>query len=95
MSEAAAVRVLLPPVLATVTGGVRECEAWGGTVREVLEDVAASMPALGLHLFDETGTIRAHIVCIHGDTVVRAHQAEAHEVRPGDEIVLTNALAGG
>ncbi len=89
------VRVHLPPVLAAVTGGARQCEARGGTVRAVLADLAASMPALGLHLFDEAGALRPHIVCIHKDVVVRAPEAEAHEVRPGDEIVLTNALAGG
>lgn len=94
-AETAPVRVHLPPVLAAVTGGARQCEAQGGTVRQVLEDVAESIPALGLHLFDEAGALRPHIVCIHGDVVVRAHEAAAHEVRPGDGIVLTNALAGG
>ncbi|MFP3944810.1 MAG: MoaD/ThiS family protein [Alphaproteobacteria bacterium] len=87
--------VHLPPVLAAVTGGARRFEARGGTVRAVLEDLAASMPGLGLHLFDEAGALRPHIVCIHRDVVVRAHQAAKHEVRPGDEITLTNALAGG
>jgi len=92
---AAVVRVHLPPVLAAVTGGKRDWEAQGGTVRAVLEDLAAAVPALGLYFFDEARVLRAHIVCIHGDMVVRAHQAAAHEVRPGDEIILTNALAGG
>lgn len=95
MSETSAIRVHLPPVLAAVTGGGRRYEARGRTVRAVLEDLAASMPGLGLHLFDETGTLRAHIVCIHEGVVVRAHEAGAHEVRGGDEITLTNALAGG
>jgi sulfur-carrier protein len=94
-SGPATVRIQLPPVLAAVTGGPRRMEAQGGTVREVLEDLAKSVPALGLHFFDESGTMRPHIVCIHGDVVVRAHEAATHAVGPGDEIILTNALAGG
>jgi len=34
-------------------------------------------------------------VFLHGGTMVRAKDADAHRIEAGDEIVITNALAGG
>ena len=92
---AAPVTLRLPPVLASLTGGLRRIEARGGTIRAVLDDVAVRHPALALHLFDEARAVRRYIVCIHGDLAVRPDEFAGHAVRPGDEIQLTNALAGG
>jgi molybdopterin synthase sulfur carrier subunit len=90
-----AVLVQLPPVLRAVTGGARVLEAQGGTVGEVLENLAAQCPALALHLFDENRSIRRNIICIHNDGIVRAKDMNAHTVAAGDELLLANALAGG
>lgn len=90
-----AVRVQLPPILRTVIGGARTLEADGNSIAAVLTDLAGKHPALGLHLFDEAGTLRHNIVFLHDGALVRAKEAQARRVRPGDEIVLTNALAGG
>jgi sulfur-carrier protein len=89
------VRVQLPPVLRNVMGGGRWLEADGGTVCEVLRDLSANRPQLALHLFDEQGAVRHNIVCLHESALVRARDMAAHRVQPGDELVLTNALAGG
>lgn len=89
------IRVLVPPVLRTVTGGARMLEAEGATVREVFEDIARKHPALGLHLFDERSGIRRNIVCIHRDCVIRPDEMAARAVSPGEELVLANAFAGG
>ena len=61
----------------------------------MLSDLTKRHPALALHLFDEQGAIRHNIVFLHDGVAVRAREAGAHRVKPGDEIVLTNALAGG
>jgi molybdopterin converting factor small subunit len=89
------VRVKIPPVLRTATNGAREIEASGATIREALDDAAGRMPALKLHLFDEAGRVRHHIICIHDESVVRGPEMAAHRVLPGDEIILANAFAGG
>ena len=89
------VRVKFPPVLRAATNGAREIEASGNTIREALDDAAARVPALKLHLFDETGRVRQHILCIHNETVVRGPDMVFHRVQPGDEIILANAFAGG
>ena len=89
------VRVKFPPVLRAATNGARDVEASGNTIREVLNDAAVRIPALKLHLFDEAGRVRHHILCIHNDSVVRAPEMAEHRVLPGDEIILANAFSGG
>lgn len=89
------VRVQLPPVLRNAVGGERWLEADGTSIAAALSDLAHRHPALGLHFFDEQGAIRRNIIFLHDGTMIRAAEALAHRVNPGDEIVLTNALAGG
>ena len=89
------VTVRLPPVLRTVLGGRTQIEGDGATIREVLEHLAQAHPALGLHLFDESGAARRNIICLHRGAVVRAAEFTSHAIEAGDELVMTNALAGG
>ena len=90
-----AVRVRLPPVLRPVMGGREAVEAPGATILEVLENLAREYPAIGLHLFDEGGGARRNIVCLHRGDLVRAPEFAARRVVAGDDLALTNALAGG
>jgi sulfur-carrier protein len=85
----------LPPILRPVMGGARLVEAQGNSIAAVVGDLAKRNPALALHLFDEAGAIRRNIVFLHDGEMVRARDAATRSVAPGDEIVLTNALAGG
>ena len=89
------VRVRLPPVLRMVMGGRAELDGAGATIGDVLKDLARAHPALGLHLFDEAGAPRRNIICLHRGVVVRARDFAGHAVDPGDELVMTHALAGG
>lgn len=89
------VRVQLPPVLRGVMGGERMLEAEGRSITAVLADLAKRHPALGLHLFNEQGAIRQNIVFLYDGEMIRAKDAGARQIKDGDEIVLTNALAGG
>ena len=89
------VRVRFPPVLRAATNGARDVEATGNTIREALDDAAVRIPALKLHLFDESGRVRHHILCIHNECVVRGPEMALHRVQSGDEIILANAFAGG
>lgn len=89
------VRVQLPPLLRHLMGGERWLEAEGNSVAAVLSDLGRRHPPLALHLFDEQGAVRHNIVCIHEGALVRAREAAAYRVKPDDELILTNALAGG
>jgi len=89
------VRIQLPPVLRAVSGGVRVLDADGSSIAAALTDLAHRYPALKLHLFDEAGAIRHNIVFLHDGQMIRAREANARRLKDGDEVVLTNALAGG
>lgn len=89
------VRVQLPPILRPVMGGKRYVEAEGRSIGAVLANLSKAHPAIGLHLFDESGAIRRNIVFLHGGEAIRAAEAKDRRVKEGDEIVVTNALAGG
>ena len=76
-------------------GGERFLAAEGNSIGAVLGDLARRHPALALHFFNESGGIRHNIVFLHEGTMVRAKDADIHRLKSGDEIVITNALAGG
>lgn len=89
------VRLQLPPVLRSVMGGERWVSATGATIGEALNNLSAKNPSLGLHFFDEQGAIRRNLVFVHEGILVRAREAASYALRDGDELILTNALAGG
>ncbi len=89
------IRVQLPPILRAVSGGRRMLSAEGSSIAAVLADIAKAHPPLALHFFDEAGAIRPNIVFLHDGAMIRARDAAARQLRPDDEIVITNALAGG
>jgi molybdopterin converting factor small subunit len=89
------VRVRLPPILRAAMGQKASIEGEGTTIGEVLRNISDANPSLGLHLLDEGGNPRRNIICLHGGELVRARDFSAHAVGAGDELVLTNALAGG
>ena len=89
------VRVHMPPLLRTLTGGARQMSAEGGSVAEVMADLSRRHPTIARHVFDDEGHIRCSIVFLHDGNLIRAGEAADHPVRDGDEIVVTNALSGG
>ena len=89
------VTVKLPPLLRPVVGGVRQLSAEGDSIAAVIQDLAARHPALALHFYDERGAIRRNIMFIHHDVAIRPPEAPTTMLQPGDEVTITNALAGG
>lgn len=89
------VTVQLPPLLRGLVSGEKWLTADGSSIAAVLTDLAERHPALGLHFFDEQRAVRRNIIFLHGGEVVRAKDVDTRQVTDGDEIVLTNALAGG
>jgi len=89
------IRVQLPPILRAVCGGARVLDAEGSSIAAALTDLAKKHPPLALHFFDEAGAIRPNIVFLHDGAMIRAKEAAARHLKPGDEVVITNALAGG
>ena len=86
--------VRVPPVLRAEAGGAREVEASGSTVRELLEDLAARVPALGSRVYGE-GEIQPFVnVYVDGEDV-RTRDGLETPVRDSSTVILLPAMAGG
>ena len=84
----------VPPVLRTEAGGAREVEASGSTVREVLDDLATRLPALGARVY-ENGAIQSFVnVYVDGEDV-RTRDGLDTPVRDSSTVILLPAMAGG
>ena len=86
--------VRIPPVLRAEAGGAREVEASGSNVRELLEDLAARIPALGSRVYDD-GEIQPFVnVYVDGEDV-RTRDGLETPVRERSTVILLPAMAGG
>jgi molybdopterin synthase sulfur carrier subunit len=86
--------VRVPPVLRAEAGGVREVAASGSTVRELLEDLASRIPALGSRVYGD-GEIRPFVnVYVDGEDV-RTQDGLDTSVRDSSTVILLPAMAGG
>lgn len=89
------VAVQLPRVLAELTGCERALEVTGGTVAEALAELVRRHPALALHLFDDTGTLRRHVLCFRNDIAIHARATLDEPLVAGDRLALVSSVAGG
>ena len=87
--------VRLPAVLSQMVGGDRRVEVSGTTLAEALQDLIRQRPGLALHLFDESGSLRGHILCFCNDSYTRGSQGLEVPVGPGDTITILNSVSGG
>ena len=89
------VTVRLPVVLAQMVDGERRFSVVGDTIGEALQDLVRQRPGLGMHLFDDAGAIRRHILCFHNEVYARGQDGLKRPITPGDTITILNSVAGG
>ena len=91
----AAVTLELPSMLAGVLGGLRRLRVRGATWREALDDAFAQVPALRVHLLDETGALRQHVLCFVNDRSTRFEDGRGPPLADGDRLTILQAVSGG
>lgn len=87
--------VRIPPTLRAATGGARQVQVPGGTVREVVTCLVAAYPALESQLVAPDGDLNRFVNAFLNDTDVRHLQRLDTPVTDGDTLVLLPAMAGG
>jgi molybdopterin converting factor small subunit len=85
----------LPAILSRHAAGARTISAGGDTVGAVLASVEAEHPALGRRIREATETANPFVTLYLNDEDVRFHGGHAAAVRPGDELSIVSAIAGG
>ena len=86
--------VRIPPTLRDEAGGERQVLAEGGTVREVLDDLASRFPALGARILDNGGIAPFVNVYVEGEDV-RTREGLDTPVGDAATVILLPAMAGG
>jgi molybdopterin converting factor small subunit len=87
--------VRIPPTLRASTGGAKQVEVAGGTVREVVSGLVAAYPALEPQLLASDGQLNRFVNAFLNDTDVRHLQALDTPIGEADTLVLLPAMAGG
>lgn len=91
----ASVTVELPSLLAQLMNGASTLELEADTLAGALRALVAQHAILGVHLFDEAGALRRHVLCFHNDTNTRWLDSTDVPVRDGDTITIMQAVSGG
>ena len=86
--------VRIPPTLREQTGGEREVEAAGGTVRDLLDDLMSRFPGLRSQLVEDDEIAPFVNVYVEGEDV---RTLDGLDTPVDDEatIILLPAMAGG
>lgn len=91
----ARVTVSLPSLLVDVTGSARELPLEAATLEDALARLTELHPALRVHLFDEGGRFRQHVLCfVNGDNT-RWKGVGSTPLADGDTIRILQAVSGG
>lgn len=90
-----AVKVRIPTPLLSLTGGKKEVEAEGATLKELIEDLERRYPGLKERLCDEEGNLRRFINFFVNDEDIRFLQGEETPLKEGDVVSIVPAIAGG
>ena len=86
--------VTLPRLLEPAVGAVRRVEVTGETWGEALESLIDQHPSLRVHLFDEAGDLRPHVLCFVNGTQTRLLDRSA-SLDDETEITFLQAVSGG
>lgn len=89
------VTLKLPTVLAKAAGGETVHQARGGTVGDVVTEVASRHPELGPRLRDAKGEPYPYVIFYVDDEDIRFQQGFETPVADGAEILVVPAIAGG
>ena len=85
-------KVTLPTPLVEFTGGLREVDASGRTLDDLLHDLDRQFPGIRFRMIDEQGQIRAHIKLFVNAELERSLGAP---LATPDALIIVAALSGG
>jgi molybdopterin converting factor small subunit len=89
------VRVRIPTILRTYTGGESEVTAEGATLAEVLDSLEAGYPGIRARVLDDAGKLRRFVNVYVGEEDVRFASGLQTPTPAGSQVSVIPAVAGG
>lgn len=87
--------VRIPAPLRKLTNDQEVVPVEGATIAEILTNLDTAFPGLTERICDETGNVRRFVNIFVNDEDIRFLQEKETGVKPGDEISIVPAIAGG
>jgi molybdopterin converting factor small subunit len=91
----ATVTIELPSMLSQGVGVPASIAVEAPSLEAALRRLVEEHPALDVHLFDETGGFRQHVLCFHNRTNTRWLPSVDVALAAGDTITILQAVSGG
>ena len=91
----AKVTVELPSLLSGILGTDPRIDLEARSLSGALEALVERVPGVRVHLFDETGDLREHVLCFHNDQNSRWLDSMDVGLTDGDTITIVQAVSGG
>ncbi len=89
------VEVRIPTLLRDCTGGNGTVSIGAATLAEALERLRESYPLLRIHLYDETGKLRPHVLIFYNRDSIGWLDRLDVPLKAGDTLEILQAVSGG
>lgn len=93
--ETREVNVTLPALLAQCVGGAAEVQVRAETLAGALEALVRAYPLLRVHLYDDTGAQRQHVLILYNGQSIRWFPSLDLPLTEGDTISILQLVSGG
>ncbi len=90
-----ALEVRVPGMLRSCTDQRGRFTVQAATLAEAMQVLLATYPLLRVHLFDEQGAQRRHVLFFYNDQDMRKLPRWDFPLRPGDRLSVVQAVSGG
>ena len=89
------IEVTIPGLLADCAGGRRQFALEAATLAEALQRLLEAYPRLRPHLYDEAMRTRRHVLIFYNDDNLATIADRNVALRPGDRLLVLQAVSGG
>ena len=92
---AVSVPFTLPGLLATCAGGEKVVSVEAETVAGSIDALLRAYPLLKVHLYEESGALRPHIMFLYNDQSIKWLPSLDIPLQPGDKMTVLQLVSGG
>ncbi|MET0554255.1 MAG: MoaD/ThiS family protein [Vicinamibacteria bacterium] len=89
------IRVQIPSPLRPLTGGAQEVQVEAGSVAALIDGLESAHKGLRDKLVDADGNLRSYVRIFVNDEDVRFLDDKQTALKPGDQVSIVPAIAGG